>query len=63
MHAGAVGVLDGLGGALDVRRVGAREARDDRAVHLPGDRLYSLEVPGEAIGNPASITSTPNRAS
>ena len=45
VHARAVRVLDGLGGALDVRRVSAREARDDRAVHLPGDRLYSLEVP------------------
>ena len=46
VHARAVGVADGLGGALDVRRMGAREARDDRAVHLLGDPLYGLEVAG-----------------
>ena len=33
-------------GALDVRRVGASEAGDDRALDLAGDRLDGLEVAG-----------------
>ena len=44
VHARALGVADGLGGALDVGRVRTREARDHRAVHLLGDPLYGLEV-------------------
>ncbi len=64
VHARALRVLDDLGRALDVRGVRSGEARDDRAVHLPRDRLYQAwKSPGEAIGNPASITSTPRRAS
>ena len=44
VHARALGVAHGLGGTLDVRRVGAGQAGDDRAVHLAGDRAYRLEV-------------------
>ena len=44
VHARALGVAHRLGGALDVGGVGACQARDDRALHLPGDRPYGLEV-------------------
>ena len=44
VHARALGVAHRLGRALDVGRVGACQAGDDRAVHLPRDRLYGLEV-------------------
>ena len=44
MHARALGVAHRLGRALDVGGVGAGQARDDRAVHLPRDRPYGLEV-------------------
>ena len=45
MDARALGVLDGVPGGVHVLRVRAREAADDRAVHLAGDRLDGLEVP------------------
>ena len=43
---GRGGVLDRLGGAVDVRRVAAGQAADDRPVDLAGDRLHRLEVAG-----------------
>ena len=48
---------------LDVGRLSAREPGDDGPVDLAGDRLDRLEVAGLAIGKPASMTSTPRRAS
>ena len=44
VHARALGIAHRLGGALDVRGVRARQAGDHRAVHLPRDRPYRLEV-------------------
>ena len=44
VHARALGVAHGLGGALDVGGVCARQAGDHRPVHLPRDRAYRLEV-------------------
>ena len=44
VHARALGVAHGLGGALDVSRVRSCQARDDRATHLLRDLLYGLEV-------------------
>ena len=39
-------VLDGLPCTIDVRRVRAGQAGDDRALDLAGDRLHRLEVAG-----------------
>ena len=39
-----LGVLDRVPGGVDVLRVRARQAADDRSVHLARDRLHRLEV-------------------
>ena len=58
-----LGVRDGTGGRLDVGEVGAREPGDDRTLDVACDLRTASWSPGEAIGKPASITSTPRRAS
>ena len=44
MDARPLGVLDRVPGRVDVLEAGARQAADDRAVDLAGDRLDRLEI-------------------
>jgi hypothetical protein len=44
VDAGPLGVLDGVGGAVDVGRVAPGQPGDDRPADLAGDRLDALEV-------------------
>ena len=61
-------VLDGVPCGVDVARVGARQARDDRSGRRGPNPARAIawtasKSPGEEIGKPASMTSTPRRAS
>ena len=58
-----LGVPHRVPGRVDVLLGGPRQPADDRALHLPRDRLHGLEVAGRGDRKPASITSTPSRAS
>ena len=63
MDPGPPGVLDRVPGRVDVRDMGARQARDHRSLTVREIACTASKSPGEVIGNPASITSTPRRAS
>jgi len=58
----AVFVLKGLAGRSISSVAAARPARrfSSAIAETAGDRLHRLEIAGDAIGNPASITSTPS---
>ena len=61
---GALGVAHGLAGGGDVALVGAGEPGHDHARRPPAPPPGSAsKSPGEAIGKPASMMSTPSRAS
>jgi hypothetical protein len=53
VDARALGVAHGLPGAVDVGRVGAGQARDDRPLDLAGDGLHGLEVARRGDGEAA----------
>ena len=44
-------------------RTTARQSGDHRPANLAGHTLHRVKSPSEAMGNPASITSTPRRSS
>ena len=56
-------VLDRAPGGVDVSLVGAGEPADHRSLDLRAIASTASKSPGEVIGKPASITSTPSRAS
>ena len=59
MDARPLGVLHRFPGALDIVAAGAREAADARFVTSLAISRTASKSPLEAIGKPASITSTP----
>ena len=59
----ALGGPQRLGGAQDVGLAGAGQAADDRALDVLAMASTLSKSPTEAIGKPASITSTPSSAS
>ena len=64
VDARALGALERLGRAVDVLLHRAREAADHAVVAgQTAILLHGAEVPGEEMGKPASITSTPRRMS
>ncbi len=64
VNAGARGGLERAAGAIDVARGAARQRRDDRPPALPAatSRTDSASA-SDAIGNPASMISTPSSSS
>ena len=52
-----------LGGALDIRRIGAGQRRHLHPGELAADRSTASKSPSEAIGKPASRMSTPSSTS
>ena len=54
------GMSQGLATPIDVGLAAAGQPADGRAADIAGDLADRLESPGEAIGKPASITSTPS---
>ena len=64
MDARPFGVLDRFPALVDVAGDGAGQAGDDRAVDFAGDALHRREIVRDwRPGSPASMTSTPSRAS
>ncbi len=56
-------VFQSFPGAFDIRTAGAGESRNDGAADDAATALTAAKSPSEAMGNPASITSTPRRSS
>ena len=63
MNADLRSALQRLPGPIDILRTGACQAANGRPFDLLRDPPNRLEVPGELYANPASMISTPKRAS
>src|SRR5438093_13486073 len=63
MNARALRRAERLGRLFDVLRPGARERRDDRPAHAQRNLVHGLGSAGDAMGNPASMMSTPSVSS
>ena len=59
----SLGVAYRSPGGVDVLGMSARQPGDDRALDLRAIASTASKSPGEVIGKPASMTSTPRRAS